>query len=26
VGKSEEREHFEDPGVERIMILNWILK
>jgi hypothetical protein len=26
VGKSEERDHFEDPGVDRIMILNWIFK
>jgi len=25
VGKSEERDHSEDPGVDRI-ILNWIFK
>jgi hypothetical protein len=26
VGKSEERDHYEDPSVDRVMILNWILK
>ena len=26
MGKSEERDHYEDPGVDRVMILNWIFK